>query len=46
MKIGAIKETEPEAQPHVIPEVEKYPTLVSELIVSLHTSITPDQEPR
>ena len=43
MKIGAIKESTPEAHPHVIPEVEKEPTLATEWIVTENKSITPDK---
>ena len=43
MKIGKIKADTPEAQPHVIPEVEK--TLKSDIGVkkTVHTSIIPYQ---
>ena len=42
MKIGRIKADTPEAQPHVIPEVEKNQKETSEWKEPVHTIIIPD----
>ena len=41
MKMGTIKVDTPEAQPHVILEVEKYQKLTAEWKEPLNTSIIP-----
>ena len=46
MKTGTIKADTPETQPREIPEVEKYQKLTPEWREPVHTSITPDKEPR